>query len=107
MTARKRFSAACYAGPAQKRSGAFQVKESDVGTRLQSSIGRTDCHSVLVLIPKADTDNVSTTIFFINIAGATFIFNIFFLLPSRSQINVINCFNFNDLIFVVRHDEYR
>ena len=30
--------------------------------------------------------------------------NIFFLLPSRSQINVINWFNFNDLIFVVRHD---
>ena len=30
--------------------------------------------------------------------------NIFFLLPSRSQINVINLFNFNDLIFVVLHD---
>jgi hypothetical protein len=91
-----------YAGAAQKRAGPFQVNESDDGTRLRGSIGRRDYRTVFVANPKSEHRQcVNRPFVFINIAGSTFMLNIFFLLPSRSQINVINLFNFNDLIFVV------
>jgi len=34
-------------------------------------------------------------------------FTILFILPTRSQLNVINWFNFSDLIFALGHGEYR
>jgi hypothetical protein len=56
---------------------------------------------------KSDADNVSRRVDSKGHRRSHFHFNIFFVLPAKPELNVVNLFDLNDLIFVVGHHKNR